>query len=181
MFGEVGMAAPVVDDLDLAILAQLQEDGRRSFTEIADTLNVSVGTVRNRVSRMIEENTVQIVGRVNPHRVGFSAPATINVAVQIPHLEAAIAEISQFPEVSWLALVTGEYDLIVDVLCRDVDHLTELITRRLQQVPGVIKTETVYVLRILKVAQPGLELVAPDRTATPVSSLAESAPNSVYR
>lgn len=170
--------AAVVDDLDLVILTHLQEDGRRSFTEIADALNVSVGTVRNRVSRMIEDNTVQIVGRVNPHRVGFSAPATINVAVQPPHLETAIEEMSAFPEVSWLALVTGEYDLIVDVLCRDVDHLTELITHRLQRVTGVTKTESVYVLRILKVAQPGLELIQRERAT---GTFTETAPNSVYR
>lgn len=172
------MPVSYVDELDLAILNHLQEDGRRSFTDIAEALAVSVGTVRNRVSRMIEDSTVQIVGRVNPHRVGFNAPATINVAVQPPYLEEAMAQISAFPEVSWLALVTGQYDLMVDVMCRDVDHLTELITKRLQKVPGVTKTESVYVLRILKVGQPGLELLRPE---TPPSSLAATAPNSVYR
>jgi len=175
------MAASGVDELDLSVLHHLQEDGRRSFTEIADALGVSVGTVRNRVSKMIEENTVQIVGRVNPHRVGFNAPATINVAVQPPHLEAAIAQITEFPEVSWMALITGEYDLIVDVMCRDVDHLTELITKRLQRVTGVTKTETAYILRVLKVAQPGLELVHPNRVETVGSNLAGEPPNSGYR
>ncbi len=149
----------VVDDLDIAILSYLQKDGRKSFTDIARALDTSVSTVRNRVTRMIAENTVQIIGRMNPHRVGFHAPATINVSIEPQYLDQAICEISTFPEISYLAVVTGDYDLIVDVMCQNSAHLTEFLINRLSQVAGVKNLETSIVLRILKVVQPDLNLV----------------------
>ena len=65
---------------------------------------------------MISEQTVRIIPRVNPHRVGLNAPATINVSVEPACLEFAINEIAALPEVSWLASITGKYDLVVDVM-----------------------------------------------------------------
>jgi Lrp/AsnC family transcriptional regulator for asnA, asnC and gidA len=112
-----------VDALDLAILKHLQDDGRRSFTEIATCLNVAVGTVRNRLKRLLTDQTVRIVPRINPQRVGFHAPATILISIEPTLHEEAITEIATFPEVSWLASLTGEYDVVVDVMCRDIDHL----------------------------------------------------------
>jgi Lrp/AsnC family transcriptional regulator for asnA, asnC and gidA len=148
-----------VDDLDIAILSYLQKDGRKSFTDIARALSTSVSTVRNRVTKLVSEHTVQIIGRMNPHRVGFHAPATINVSVEPQYLEQAIREISTFPEISYLAVVTGEYDLVVDVMCQNSDHLTEFLINRLSKVNGIKNLETSIVLRILKVVQPDLNLV----------------------
>ena len=148
-----------VDQLDFAILAHLQEDGRRSFTDIARDLDIAVGTVRNRVTKLLEDSTLKIIGRVNPHRVGFNSPATISVRVQPRYINEAIETIAKFPEVSYLALVTGEYDLVVDVMCENSAHLTEFITNRLSKVIGVDQMQTSMVLRIHKVAQPDLKLI----------------------
>src|SRR5512146_2509157 len=96
-----------IDDLDLEILKHLQTDGRKSFTDIAANLGVAVGTVRNRVTRLIEEGVLNIFGRVMPHKVGFNAPVTLFSSVDPPSLDAAVQELMQFPEVSYLALITG--------------------------------------------------------------------------
>jgi Lrp/AsnC family transcriptional regulator for asnA, asnC and gidA len=149
-----------VDELDLAILKHLQDDGRRSFTEIAACLNVAVGTVRNRLKRLLTDETVRIVPRINPHRVGFHAPATILISIEPTLRETAIAEIAGFPEVSWLASLTGEYDVVVDVMCRDIDHLDEFLNKRLARVPGVKATQTALYLRIYKIALPDLDLLS---------------------
>ncbi len=142
-------------------MGHLQEDGRKSFTDIARALNVSVGTVRNRVSRLIADKTLQIFGRVNPTHVGFQASANIHINIRPPSLLAdAVAEISEFPEVSYMAMLTGEFDLEIDVMCRDQAHLTELLTNRLHKVPGVAETRTHMILRIFKYAQPDLSLLA---------------------
>lgn len=153
-----------VDELDLQILAHLQQDGRKSLTDIAAALGTSVGTVRNRVARLVADKTVHISGRVDPHKVGFRAPANIRVTIQPPSLvEQAAAQIAEFPEVSYVALISGEFDLEVDVLCRDQSHLSNLITDRLHQVPGVTKVHTDMVLRVYKLADPDLNLVNPAR------------------
>ncbi len=143
-----------VDDLDIAILTRLQEDGRKSFTDIAKELGTAVGTVRNRVTKMVEEGTVRIIGQVNPHRVGFNAPATINVSVMPQYLEEAVEVILKFPEVSYLAIVTGEYDLVVDVMCRDGNHLTHFIVNSLSKVNGVKNIDTSIVLGSIKLPSP---------------------------
>ena len=66
-----------LDKLDFEILSCLQEDGRMSFTVIAEKLGVSIGTIRTRFNKLIEDGTVNIVGRVNPDKVGFRSYAHI--------------------------------------------------------------------------------------------------------
>ena len=148
-----------MDQLDFRILMHLQEDGRRPFTEIAKTLNIAEGTVRNRVNRLVADKTLQIIGLVDPHRVGLDTPALVHVAVQPAELEHAAAQIAHFPEVSYLLMVAGEYDLVVEVMCRNREHLTELITERLHKIPGVTDTRTTLILHVYKVVQPDLSLV----------------------
>ena len=142
-----------MDDTDLAILAMLQKDGRKHFTEIARELNVTEGTVRNRVARLLEDKVIQIVGLINPPRLGYDAPAIIGVTVQPPFLDEAAAEIAALSEVSYLIMVSGEYDLMVEVLCRDREHLATLLKDKIQKVIGVRSTETFFILHTYKMAQ----------------------------
>ena len=148
-----------VDDLDLVILTHLQVDGRKSFTEIAKCIGVAVGTVRNRVFRMIDDGVLHIFGRVIPHKVGFNAPTTILVSVSPQYFEDAVQELLKFPEVSYLAQITGEFDLMIDVMCRDVDHLTDLINNRLHKIVGVNVVQTSFILKVYRYAQPDLNLI----------------------
>jgi Lrp/AsnC family transcriptional regulator for asnA, asnC and gidA len=153
-------ASDAIDELDLIILTHLQQDGRKSFTDIAQATGASVGTIRNRVQRMVEDKTVRISGRVDPHRVGFQAPANIRISVQpASQIESVAAQIAQFPEVSYVALMSGEFDLEIDVMCRDQEHLSPLITERLHKVAGVSNIHTDIVLRVYKLADPDLSLV----------------------
>lgn len=159
-------ATSSLDTLDLALLKTLQADGRRSYTEIAQDLNVSVGTVRNRIKRLIEDKTLFVYGRVEPNRVGFKAYAHLNIAVRpADKIEAVAAQIAAFPEVSFLAMVSGEYDLELNVMCRDNQHLTELMNERLHKIEGVFQTRTTMYLKLYKVAQPDLDLIHPLREA----------------
>jgi len=159
------MSGPALDDLDFAILAQLQQDGRRSFTDMAHALGVSIGTIRNRYARLVKERSLHVVGRADPHHVGFRAPANIHLSVTPAHrTEEVAAVIAALPEVSYVAVVSGEYDLEVDVMCRDLEHLTELVTQRIQRVPGVSSTCTNMILRVVKYGQPDLNLVRPLET-----------------
>ena len=142
-----------MDALDHSILAILQKDGRKPFTEIAKMLSVTEGTVRNRVSKLIEDQVVQISGLVNPHYLGYNAPAIIGVSVKPPYLDEAAAQIATFPEVAYLVMVSGEFDLMVEVFCRDREHLASLLKDQLRRVPGVQRTETFFILHTFKLAQ----------------------------
>lgn len=141
-----------MDKLDLSILASLQTDGRRPFTDIAQELGVSEGTVRNRVSKLIDKNVLHIVGLVDPGSLGFNAPAIIGVSVNEGDIEQIAAGIAAHPEVSYLVMVSGEFDLIVEVLCKNREHLANFINYKLRRVDGVERTQTFMTLRTFKMA-----------------------------
>lgn len=141
-----------MDELDIKIINELQRDGRMPFTDIAKTLNVSEGTVRNRVARLTDEQVIHIVGMLDPTHVGFEAPAMIGVTVQPAMLERVAETIASFQEVSYLIMVSGEFDLFVEVFCRDRDDLADFLNQKLHQVNGVVRTQTFMTLKIFKMA-----------------------------
>lgn len=149
-----------LDDIDFAIIRFLQKDGRTSFTVIAEKLNVSIGTIRTRFNRLLEENIITIIGRVDPGMVGFQSYAHVAVYIRPAVLkEQAAKKIAAMPEVSFLAGTFGEYDLEVDVMCRDNDHLVEVVNR-ISMVKGVFQTKTTIYFKVYKYAQPDLELIS---------------------
>jgi Lrp/AsnC family transcriptional regulator, regulator for asnA, asnC and gidA len=141
-----------MDELDLSILAFLQTDGRRPFTDIAQELGVSEGTVRNRVSKLIEKQVLHIVGLVDPASLGFNAPAVVGISVAEGDIEQIAMQIASYSEVSYLIMVSGEFDLIVEVLCKDREHLANFLNYKLRKVKGVERTQTFMTLRTFKMA-----------------------------
>jgi Lrp/AsnC family transcriptional regulator for asnA, asnC and gidA len=141
-----------MDQLDLDIISYLQSNGRMPFTDIANALNVSEGTVRNRVTRMMQEHVLQIVGMVDPKKLGYDAPAVINISVQPQLLNKVAKTISKFSEVSYLIMVSGDFDLLVEVLCKDRDHLAKFLNEKLLKVPGINNTQTSMVLHTYKMS-----------------------------
>ena len=141
-----------MDERDFEILEFLRRDGRIPFTEIAKEIGVAEGTVRNRVAKLQENKTLQIIGLTDPHRLGYDAPAIIGVSVQPPFLESVAEAIAALPEVSYLIMVAGEYDLIVEVLCRDRQTLADVLREKLQQIEGVLRTKTFIILHTYKMA-----------------------------
>ena len=149
----------ILDKLDFEILSFLQEDGRMSFTVIADKLKVSIGTVRTRFNKLIEDGTVNIIGRVDPDKVGFRCYAHIAVFVRPATLKEKVAlKISKLPEVSFLAMTSGDYDLEVDVMCRDNNHLVDFVND-ISKIEGVHQTKTTIYFKVYKYAQPDLKLL----------------------
>jgi len=140
------------DELDLAILELLRFDGRKPYTEIAHTLQVSEGTVRNRVARLMENGVMQIVGLIDPVRLGYDAPALIGVNVQNADVEEVAKHIAKFTEVSYLIMVSGGFDLVVEVICRDREHFTQFINQKLRKIPGVAQTQSFFILKTIKMA-----------------------------
>ena len=149
----------ILDKLDFEILSFLQEDGRMSFTVIADKLNVSIGTIRTRFNKLIADGTVNIIGRVDPDKVGFRCYAHIAVFVRPATLKEKVAQkISKLPEVSFLAMTSGDYDLEVDVMCRDNNHLVDFVND-ISKIEGVHQTKTTIYFKVYKYAQPDLKLL----------------------
>ena len=148
-----------LDKLDFSILSFLQQDGRMSFTVMAKKLKVSIGTIRTRFNKLIDEKTVSIIGRVSPEKVGFGSYAHIAVYIRPATLKEKVAQkIVNLPEVSFLAMTAGEYDLEVDVMCRDNDHLVQFVNV-ISAIQGVEQTKTTIYFKVYTYAQPDLKLL----------------------
>jgi len=149
-----------LDELDFSILTLLQQDGRMSFTVMAEKLSVSISTIRTRVTKLLDDKTIQIVGRVNTARVGFHVYAQIKISIRpaklIPKVSAQLLKIK---EVSFLAITSGDFDLEMDVMCRDNNHLLQIVNDYVSKIEGVDHTETNMYLKVLKYAQPDLNLI----------------------
>ena len=108
--------------------------------------------MRNRVARLVEKGVMQIVGLIDPVRLGYDAPALVGVNVHNADIEEVARQIARFPEVSYLVTVSGGFDLIVEVICRDREHFNAFLNQRLRKIPGVAKTESFMILRTFKMA-----------------------------
>lgn len=145
-------AVPAIDDVDREIVAALQRDGRRSYSRLAADLGVAESVVRYRVQRLEKSGILQIVGIADPLKVGFDLMALVGVGVQPGHLPAVSEAMSQLPEASYVAVIAGRFDLIVEVVCRDTAHYSHLLTSQIQTVTGVVRTESFLILSIQKMA-----------------------------
>ena len=139
-----------IDDIDLHIIKMLSEDGRTPFAQIAKQLGVSTGMIRQRYHRLVQDGVLQIVAITNPLLMGFATMAQIGVKVEGSRLEEIADEIALFEEVIYLVLLTGSYDMHVEVICRDKTHLLNFLTKKLHAVEGVKEAETFMYLRIAK-------------------------------
>lgn len=141
-----------MDDLDRFILQRLQEDGRTPFTHIAKEAGVSETTIRSRYRTLVDEGVVHTVSIVDPYALDFQAPAIIVISTEPGCVENVAKAISELPEVSYLVLTLGTWDLVVEVYCRDMPHLTELVTHKLHSIPGVRSTETLMIAKSYKLS-----------------------------
>ena len=141
-----------MDEVDRLILQALQEDGRTPFTQIAKKVGVSETTIRSRYRNLVDEGVVRTVSIVDPFALDFQAPAMIGISTEPGKIEAVAKAVSELPEVSYLVLTLGAYDLLVEVYCRNLQHLTNLVTQQIQLIPGVRTTETLMVAKMYKLS-----------------------------
>lgn len=149
-----------MDELDKLILQTLQEDGRTPFTQIARQAGVSETTIRSRYRNLVERGIIRTVGIVDPYALGFQAPALIGVSVEPGMVDQVARTLTDFSEVSYLVMTLGSFDLVIEVFCRDLPHLTNLVTQQIHLIPGVRSTETLMIARSYKLTyrwSPALE------------------------
>ena len=141
-----------MDDLDLLILNALQEDGRTPFTQFAKKVGVAESTIRSRYASLVERGIVQTIAVIDPFSVGYNSPALIGISTESGAINSVAHTLEQMPEVSYLVLTLGGYDLMVEVFCRNREHLTDLISNQIQSIQGIRSTETLVIGKIFKLS-----------------------------
>lgn len=138
-----------LDEVSKAIIAQLQQDGRRSYAAIGKVVGLSEAAVRQRVQRLIEGGVMQVVAVTDPMEMGFARQAMVGVRVA-GALEPVADAVADLDEVDYVVITAGSYDLLVEVVAESDEHLLEVISERIRAVPGVVTTETFMYLRLRK-------------------------------
>ena len=146
----VNPPATGLDEIDRAVIAAMQKDGRASFAQIAEQMGVSAGMIRLRYNRLAEQGYLRVVAITNPLRMGYKSMAMIGLRVDGAKLLEAAEKISKLDEVIYLVVTSGRFDIFAEVVCRDHDHLLEFISAKLSTVEGVRDTESFMHLKIAK-------------------------------
>jgi Lrp/AsnC family transcriptional regulator for asnA, asnC and gidA len=139
----------LLDDVGKAIVEQLQEDGRRSYATIARAVGLSEAAVRQRVARMQEAGVIQVVAVTDPLQLGFRRQAMVGVRADGDVTTVADA-LAEMPEVDYVVITAGSFDVLVEAVCEDDDHLLDLVGRRIRALPGVRSTETFVYMKLRK-------------------------------
>ncbi len=138
-----------LDDVSKAIIAELQEDGRRSYAAIGKAVGLSEAAVRQRVQRLVDGGVMQVVAVTDPVEMGFARQAMIGIKAT-GELEPIADALAALDEVDYVVITAGSFDVLAEVVCESDDHLLEIISRGIRRIPGVISTETLVYLRLRK-------------------------------
>lgn len=130
-----------LDGIDRALISALQEDGRLSYADLADLVELTPGGVRKRVMRLEEQGVVQVVGVTDPLRLGYRSMAMLGVVVQ-GDVELVADAVSELPGVIYVVFTAGQFDLMVEVIAEDQDALFRVINRDVRGIPGVARIES---------------------------------------
>lgn len=137
-----------MDDIDRAVIEQLQRDGRMPYTKLAGLVGLSEAAVRQRVQRLLDHDVIDVVAVTNPLKLGMRRMALIGVRTTGPTVTVAEA-LEAMPEVEYLALTAGSFDVLAEVVVGDDAQLLDL-ANRIRAVDGVMSTETFIYLDLLK-------------------------------
>jgi Lrp/AsnC family transcriptional regulator, regulator for asnA, asnC and gidA len=138
-----------LDDVNKRIIEHLQRDGRTSYAALAKTIGLSEAAVRQRVQRLLDGGMMQIVAVTDPLMLGFARQAMVGVKVS-GDLRKAAESLAAIPEVDYVVICAGGYDLLVELVCTDDEHLLHLLNDAIRTVSGVTATETFMYLKLAK-------------------------------
>lgn len=144
--GRPDNAARPLDSIDRAILRLLQEDGRASVRSMADRVHISRANAYARINRLIEDGIIRgFTARVDHERSGQSASAYITLKIVQNTWRTVREQLLTLPGVAHIALVSGDFDVLLLVHTADNRSLRELVLTRIQAIPEVLSSRTLLV------------------------------------
>lgn len=144
------MAQDSLDELDRAILRQLEDDGRRAFREIARNLGTSEATVRARVKRMQDLEILRIVAFADPERLGNQQLALAMITVDPARHADVVAALTTLPEISYVSTLLGRADICAEIASANNVELWEFLKTQVNTLDGVRSVETMSVVHVHK-------------------------------
>ena len=139
------------DELNAQIIALLQQDGRLPYKDIAASLNISEGTVRNRVNRMKEAGTLKIVALADPMAIRYQSDAMIGIRISNRSTPAKVAErLTTCSEVIYIVWVSGRFDLLIEVVCDSGDLFQNFLQTHCYENADIAEFEVMTAIDMFK-------------------------------
>ena len=138
-----------LDDVDRRIITALQVDGRRPYGTIANEVSLSEAAVRRRVQRLRDQGALEIVAITDPMQLGYHREAMLGITVS-GDVRAAADAIAAIDEAIYVVLTAGSFDLVVEVIAEDDDHLVRVLNDQIRRIDGVVAVETFLYLKLAK-------------------------------
>jgi len=133
-----------IDGIDKEILRDLMQDARKPILEIARKIGISGAAIHQRLRKL--ENSGLISGSkfvINPKKLGYATMAFIGIyldkAMRNPE---AVKQLKEIPEVLECHYTTGNWSILIKILCKDNEHLMNVLNHKVQSIEGVSRTET---------------------------------------
>ncbi|HEU5424529.1 MAG TPA: Lrp/AsnC family transcriptional regulator [Nitrolancea sp.] len=139
-----------LSEVDRAIIHALEHDGRRSATAIAQSLGLPLSTVRRRLQRLLDEGALQVVAIPDNDRLGLPVHVLMRIEADTASGDTIGEALEAMEEVRWVAMVAGQFDFLVEAFFPSNLHLHAFLVQKLARIPGILRTETLTVLRLYK-------------------------------
>ncbi|BCY07619.1 Lrp/AsnC family transcriptional regulator [Actinoplanes sp. L3-i22] len=143
------MSETGLDEINKQIIDHLQRDGRMSYATLAKTIGLSEAAVRQRVQRLLDNGLMQIVAVTDPLTLGFARQAMVGLRVN-GDLRVIADQLAAIPEVDYVVICAGRYDLLVELVCTDDAHLLDLLNEKVRTIEGVAAVDTFMYLKLAK-------------------------------
>lgn len=140
----------VIDAADARIISQLARDGRKPNVAIAQEVGLSETAVRRRLERLLRNNIVRVVGRLNPETIGYQVDAILALLVDFNKVEEVGERLSLEPNVRYAAVGLGEYDLLVWVSFRSNAEMMDFVGSKVRNLSGVLRCQVYPIFRTIK-------------------------------
>ncbi|MBX3311403.1 MAG: Lrp/AsnC family transcriptional regulator [Microbacteriaceae bacterium] len=138
-----------IDEISKQIISELQVDGRKSYTDIGKSVGLSEAAVRQRIQRLTDQGVLQVVAVTDPLQLGFARQAMIGVRVSGNAITIA-EQLGKIPQVTYVVLVAGDFDILLEVVCQNDDELMRIIHETIRGYEGVLSTESFVYLKLAK-------------------------------
>jgi Lrp/AsnC family transcriptional regulator for asnA, asnC and gidA len=139
-----------LDALDKQIIRILQKTGRKTNTDIARELAVTETTIRKRIAQLMDDDMINIVAVPTPKAVGGDISAIIGLSVDLRAIHSVSEQVRSRPEVRYVGMSAGRYDIILEAFFRSQEHVLEFVTEQLGAMEGIAHIETSLILKVAK-------------------------------
>ncbi len=140
----------MLSDIDLNIIGYLSNDPRCSVTKMAEDLEMPESTVRHRLNRILKTGLIEFAAIVDPLQFGFNTWTIMEIEADLKRVESVGEQLAAFPEVYFVGLTAGGYDLLVGAVFRSTEELSAFVTAKLANIPGIARVSTSSVLKVFK-------------------------------